>query len=710
MKTKQCVWINLFAFVFAVMSCGSVSAATECVWKGGSSGDIFDESNWSPAHVPSSQNVTAYVAVFTNSVTLSSSSYWYPAGFIVSNNAAVVMSGSRLYPSTACEDSSFKVHVENSSSFTFNSTIFYGSTSLALVKTGGGILEPKGWCGNANSSGVQWGSADVRGGTLKFSGSSGFVCIVDTLRIRSGAVVTVANDNQFAFRIDKNFAQPVVEIDEGGVFNANGKALVVSALSGAGVVTNCSNTLTMNLRTSGKSFAGRIVGGGTLAVTPDTNWTAADATWTVAAPDALWGVSLARGETEGCSYDVRFASGIDTFYAKSIPEDAPCFDTNGVPVEIARSGNFWYVDCNRKGTAGDGKSLATAFQTLKEASENAALAGDTIWVAPGVYSNGAVAVVQGAITSSNRVSVAADVRLVALGSPANTIIEGASSLSPISDGYGIGAGAVRCAKLGARATLRGFTLRGGRSCSTSLTAQGEAYYGSGICADRTSVIIDCVISNCVATRGGGAYQGNYFNCRFYSNRATGGPNIGAQILERAKLYNCVLDGGLGACDWYANKTDSLALNCTFGPNGANGIRGTGPNEGEHVVVRNSLVMVAPASGACDEYHNSIISPRGSSSATFDESCIATNRTATTTPTIYAFAGIDKKTLRPKSAKSILVGAADLATYRSLFPVAQYWLSEYDADGNRRVWGDSLDIGAFAYDRNRAIPGLVLTFR
>lgn len=709
---KQCV--KKVLFVFAVMACCSVFSATECVWRGGSSGDIFTESNWSPEHVPSSQNVTAYVAVFTNSVTLSnsSSSYWYPAGFIVSNNAVVAMSNSRLVPSSACEDSSFKAHVEKGSSFTFNSGVpFFGSTSLILVKTGDGLLEPKGWCGNGNSTGVQWGSADVRGGTLKFSGSSGFVCIVGTLRIRSGAVVTVANDNQFGFSAEKNFSQPVVEIDEGGLFNANGKSLTVSAISGSGVVTNCTKTLAMNLRNSGKSFAGRIVGGGTLAVTPSTTWTVADATWTVASPDALWGVSLARGMTEGCSYDVRFATGIDTFYAKSIPEDAPCFDTSGVPVEIARSGNFWYVDCNREGSAGDGKSLATAFQTLKEASENAALAaGDTIWVAPGVYSNGAVAAVQGSLTSSNRVSVSDGVRLVALGSSTNTIIEGASSPSPIANGYGIGVGAVRCVKLGAGAMLRGFTLRGGRSCSTSLTAQGEVYYGSGICAATTSVIIDCVISNCVATRGGGAYLGNYFNCRFYANRATGGTNVGAQILDKAKLYNCVLDGGLGSCDWYANKTDSLAMNCTFGPNATSGIRGTGSNEGEHVVVHNSLVMVAPASGACDEYHNSIISPKGSSSATFDESCIATNRTVRTTPTIYAFAGIDKNTLRPKSAKSILVGAADLATYRSLFPVAQYWLSECDADGNRRVWGDSLDIGAFAYDRNRPIPGFVLTFR
>ena len=617
--------------------------------------------------------------------------------------------GYRCYPSSATENGEFVMSIESGSSFTCKAMLF-GSTSLTLVKTGGGTLTTTGWLGNSNSSGSAWKSVDIREGKIETAtGNSGMVNISDTLRIRSGATMLIGCSAPFGAKATYDLRQPRIEIDEGGVLDMGGKNVTISSLSGHGVVSNCVNTLTMNLRHSGETFSGRILGGGTLAVTPQADVTTADAKWIVGAADALWGVSLARNALEGYSYEVLFVPGVDTFYAKAVPSDAPCFDTNGVPVEVARSGNFWYVDCGREGAAGDGKSLATAFQTLSEAMSNPSIAaGDTVWVAPGVYSSGTMA--STSVNLSNRVTVAADVRLVSLEGAERTAIVGADATSPLENGYGVGAGAVRCVKLRARSTLRGFTLRGGRTYSTEKKGQGDANIGGGIHAEESSIIIGCVISNCVATRGGGAYQGNYFNCRFYANRALESSLVGAHILYRASLYNCVLTGALGGCDWYGNQTDSFAVNCTFGTNGNGSTRGTSSETGKHIAVYNSLVLAAPAGSSCDEFNYCVVSPKGSSSATFDANSIATNLTATTSPTVYVFAGIDKKTLRPKSSKSILVGAADLETYRSLFPVAQYWLSEYDADFKKRVWGDSLDIGAFAYDRDRPIPGLMLMFK
>jgi hypothetical protein len=122
-----------------------------------------------------------------------------------------------------------------------------------------------------------------------------------------------------------------------------------------------------------------------------------------------------------------------------------------------------------------------------------------------------------------------------------------------------------------------------------------------------------------------------------------------------------------------------------------------------------VVLSAPPLGACDEYHASAVSPRGGvASVVFDDYCIVTNLTAATNPTANWFFRLDSS-LRPRFS-SRLLGAADIVAYRTLFPVAQYWLSVYDADGARRIWGDALDIGAFSFDRDSRNSGTVISIR
>lgn len=657
--------------------------ATECVWKGGASGDIWDEKNWSPEHIPSSVNSSAYVAVFTNTVTLTSTEHWYPAGIVVSNSAKVVCKAARCSPAGACENGEFVVTVEDGASFIFDGTIFYGSSALTLVKNGGGEFNPKWWCGNANTFGAYWHSIDVQGGSFISPAKENFLCVGGSVRIRSGAKARITMSSPFGTNPATGFSYPKIEVDAGGIFDLNGRSAIVSSLSGEGDVINCSGTLTLNLRDSSEVFSGSIFGAGILAVKPDESETPADATWTVGSQNALAGVSLKRETVEGCSYEVLFKPGVGTFYMNSVPQDIPhYYDTDGNPVEIIRSWNFWYVDCGRDGGEVDGKSLGTAFKTLKEALTNPDLSsGDTVWVAPGDYSSGDMT--SGGKTA--RVIVPKEVRLVSLGGAENTAIIGDSSPS---GNYGVGDGAVRCVILGAGATLRGFTLRGGRTESGG--------YGGGVYAEPDSVIIGCVISNCAAARGGGVYRGRYFNCRFSTNRATGGNLIGAHIYEKAELYNCLLKGGLGACDWYANRSDSLALNCTFADNPYGSVRGLGTEAAEHVKVYNSLVLSGISNGSQDEFFRSVISYGGSTGEKFSE-CTLTGLTASTEPSVYHYLKLDRDTMRPKLASSNLVGAADLSRYRSLFPVEQYFLSVFDVYGVRRIRGDELDIGAAAYD-------------
>ena len=375
----------------------------------------------------------------------------------------------------------------------------------------------------------------------------------------------------------------------------------------------------------------------------------------------------------------------------------PSFDTNGVPVEIARSGNFWYVDCKRTGEKGDGKSLEAAFQTLKEAME-VVQAGDTVWVDEGEYSTEPMSATQSSVMTYSRVIVPSNVRLVSLKGPAATVIVGDSA----EGNWGCGEGAVRCATLGANATLRGFTLRDGRVNGTQ--SANDATSGGGVFADPESIIIDCVISNCAAFRGGGAYRGNFYNCRFDSNRATQSNAVGDHLYEGANIYNCVLARNLYGYSWYVNGKNVKAVNCTFDYSGRGGIRG----EGAGSVIFNSLIMAAPESYYADRIDNCIVH---TSSTAVDEDSIKTSLTATTSPTIYSFAGVDSGTLRPKKHNSlVVVNAAADSEYESHFPPSMYWISRYDAAFNQRVWNGKVDVGAFSYDHSRPILGFKFIVR
>ena len=687
--------LSAVSFVLIGMCCSSAIAATECVWIGGESGNLHESANWSNGTVPNSDKDYRYVAVFTNSVTIKLTQYWYPIGVVVSNNSEVTVNGDndstcRCFPSQKCENFTLSMDVDVGSKLTFN-VYLYSQHSRNLIKKGGGELIARKYFGNPSSKGSYFGSVDVKSGTLRLPG--GKVSIDKTLFIRSGAKVVASGDWPFigGKTDDYRVYYPKIEIEDGGTLDMNGKAVAMSTLSGAGDVVKCSSYLDFVLRDSGSLFSGRISGGGQLRIQPNASWTATDATWIVGSADTLSGVKLVRNTLAGCNYEIQFVSDIETFYAKEIPNDMPSFDTNGVPVEIARSGNFWYVDCKRTGEKGDGKSLESAFQTLKEAME-VAQAGDTVWVDEGEYITEPMSATQSSVTTYSRVIVPSNVRLVSLKGPAATVIVGDSA----EGNWGCGEGAVRCATLGANATLRGFTLRDGRVNGTQ--SANDATSGGGVFADPESIIIDCVISNCTAFRGGGAYRGNFYNCRFEANRATQSQLVGDHLYGGANIYNCVLTRNLNGYSWYANGQKVKAVNCTFDYSGKGGIRSAGTDS----AIFNSLIMAAPETYSAGCFDNCIVY---TSSAAVDEDSIKTSLTATTSPTIYSFAGVDSGTLRPKKHNSlVVVNAAADSEYAAHFAPSMYWLSRYDAASDRRAWNGKVDIGAFSYDHSRPIPG------
>ena len=689
----------IIAVLFASLGL-SLSAATECVWIGGEDGNISDATNWDPQQVPSSKSTTAYIAVFTNSVSLSNTeSYWYPAGIRVSGNSTVVCNGNstnnRIMACEVCENDEMVIDVATGSSLTFAKTasnsIFYGQDHLTLVKRGGGDFVSAYWLGQTQ---YPFKEIELEGGTI--SGTKNRTVVTDRIHICSGTVLQAGCSN---FAGSTNVV-PVIDVEAGGLFDCNGLAQLVASLSGAGVVSNLSTkTLTLNLVHTAEAFTGRIYG--TLLIKALAGSTVPGSNLVIGSADALADASFSITDVAGVPAGVVFSPEIGTFYAKGFPSDRIFYDTEGVPVTVVKSGNFWYVDCKRTGEPGDGKSPETAFQTLAEASTNAALAAyDTIFVAPGIYSNGVVEVVQNNITTFNRVMVPVNVRLVATGSKEETIILGADSPNPVANCHGDGPNAVRCVWLGAYATLSGFTVTGGRvHCTASNVPDNAPALGGGIFSDSESAkIIDCVISNNVAVRGGGAQKGSFFRCSFLGNRAT---QISASAYDKCYLYNCVLSGGLGSYEWYSSGVGA-AVNCTFGLNSIGCVRGGNKTvDAERMHLYNCVVLSAPVQNKTSStndaavFHNCLIARRGSATDPIvEDDCIVTN--LTDSADILAFAGVGAN-LRPLSIRSRVVDAANLDYYTNNFPIANYAESILDLDGQVRVMNGRLDLGAYEFD-------------
>ena len=207
--------------------------------------------------------------------------------------------------------------------------------------------------------------------------------------------------------------------------------------------------------------------------------------------------------------------------------------------------NTWYVDDAKYGASGTGESLETAFGTIQEAVTRAS-AGDTVLVAPGTYNRGSTKA-SGDSTSS-RVVIDKDITVKSIEGAAKTIIVGAPDFTgePL---HGLGPDAVRCVAMSATGSvLEGFTLTGGyvyqSTGSDSFTVRGG---GVNIAIGNNSnlhkpFVVDCVISNNVATRGGGAFGGTLVRCFVAENRvyntASNTTRNGAGA-RSGRYYNCV---------------------------------------------------------------------------------------------------------------------------------------------------------------------------
>ena len=139
---------------------------------------------------------------------------------------------------------------------------------------------------------------------------------------------------------------------------------------------------------------------------------------------------------------------------------------------------------------------------------------------------------------------------------------------------GMGTNATRCVmSASTRACVQGFTLRDGYAVGTSASdspcQRGGGAYMSSSSYNTSLHIMDCVITNCWAYRGGAGYSGSYERCHITGCGANNG------VMRYAQLLSCVVDNlpGSEMTSLGANNVYGRVYNTTF----------IGRNTSEHVI-------------------------------------------------------------------------------------------------------------------------------
>lgn len=262
---------------------------------------------------------------------------------------------------------------------------------------------------------------------------------------------------------------------------------------------------------------------------------------------------------------------------------------------ISASAATLYVSLNSTNPVppyADWSIAATNIQDAVDASTN----GDLILVTNGVYATGG-RVTQGLIT--NRVVVDKPVKLLSFNGPTVTIIVGYSNIVGI-----------RCAYLTNGAELMGFMLSNGVTGPRG--ARFEDTIGGGVwCQSSSEVVSNCILANNKAGQsGGGAYNGTLLNCVLTNNSAVGGGGAASSILS-----NCILAVNVAVLSGQGGGALGSTLNncILFGNSAALG-------GGAWSSVLNNCLVVSNT--AYDHYQGS----RGSSLGGGVDACTANNCT------------------------------------------------------------------------------------
>lgn len=247
----------------------------------------------------------------------------------------------------------------------------------------------------------------------------------------------------------------------------------------------------------------------------------------------------------------------------------------------------------------DWNSAATNIQD----AVNAASPGDEVLVTNGVYAFGSTLASDG---TSNRVTVTIPITLESVNGAAVTAIDGGGTL--------------RCLYLTNGSTLTGFTL-----------TNGKAGNGGGLYCTSTNVFVaNCTMISNNASSGGGVYSGTLTNCTMSGNNCfgTGGNGGGAAW---STLYNCTLSGnttgtaypGTSGASWGGGANACKLYDCTLSGNSSYGAGASGGGAGNPTTTPSVSTL-----NNCWLVNNHSDDQGGGAGASYLTNCLLTGNSAT----------------------------------------------------------------------------------
>ena len=357
----------------------------------------------------------------------------------------------------------------------------------------------------------------------------------------------------------------------------------------------------------------------------------------------------------------------------------------------------WWADAVNGNDANTGWDAAHAKKTLAGAMSHA-WAGDTVHALPGLYDAGTMVqdnpyLTSGTLNKSDvvipsRVVVQTNVTLVAEGAVDETVIQGTAD-PETAGAYGVGLGAVRCVYLNDGATVRGFTIRGGRT--DGVDEQDDNNRGGGVLGRTVNKVFveECIITNCVSHRGGGGYAAVFSRCRFLGNRATGNSPVGRYVT----LYGCYAADNVGRDNGFYSGLVSYhydVVGCTFAAD-----NGYGTMSGRTGDTRLSVSQMKGSKF----WNNVVAMPYGTSHAHVISN--AYGNVFSTDLRLDVVQGGDNVFASPEE---IALGADGVPRHGSVAIDAssfEYALTnltgETGLNGVRRGLGGGVDVGAFEFD-------------
>ena len=244
-----------------------------------------------------------------------------------------------------------------------------------------------------------------------------------------------------------------------------------------------------------------------------------------------------------------------------------------------------YVSSSTGNDANDGRSWATAKQTIQAGVDTQFVLGGSVWVTNGIYAAGGG--ITPGYTCSNRVVITNNIVLRSVNGPEVTTIVGAEA-----SGGGNGSDAVRGVYM-STGIISGFTVTNGH---TMVGTDGFNSSGGGI--NGGGVVSNCILTgNSAAWAGGGSYGGTLDNCLLTGNssiRYGGGSSDGT-------LNNCMLTGNL-ANDNGGGSFLSTLNNCTLTGNSSSRYGG-GSASG---TLNNCIIYYNTAKISGDNWYNDSI--------------------------------------------------------------------------------------------------------